>query len=89
MPRPIIPLTMPNHNTHGTAQSTSVLPLLCPQRSALVPISRFITAKGADPSQLRLLEVAAGTGRFHTFIKDNWPTLGTVCSDLSPFYLQV
>ena len=33
------------------------------------------------------IQVAAGTGRFHTFIKDNWPELPTVCSDLSPFYL--
>ncbi len=39
------------------------------------------------PSRLRLLEVAAGTGRFHTFLKDTWPELPSVVSDLSPFYL--
>ena len=27
-------------------------------------------------------------GRQHTFIKDNWPKMKTVCSDLSPFYLE-
>lgn len=57
------------------------------QRGSLVPISRFIKERGNDPSSLRLLEVAAGTGRFHTFIKDNWPQMETICSDLSPFYL--
>jgi len=39
-------------------------------------------------ADLKLLEVAAGTGRQHTFIKDNWPAMQTVVSDLSPFYLQ-
>lgn len=57
------------------------------QRMTLVPVSEWVKARGADPSQLRLLEVAAGTGRFHTFIKDAYPTMPTVCSDLSPFYL--
>jgi len=28
------------------------------------------------------------TGRQHTFLKDNWPKMKTVCSDMSPFYLQ-
>jgi hypothetical protein len=49
-----------------------VLPYVHPaaQRAALVPISRHITAHhGGNTSGLRLLEVAAGTGRFHTFIK--------------------
>jgi hypothetical protein len=36
-----------------------------------------------------LLEVACGTGRLHTFIKDNWPRMRSVATDLSPFYLQV
>jgi ubiquinone/menaquinone biosynthesis C-methylase UbiE len=57
------------------------------QRTSLVPISQFIKEKGSDPSSLKLLEVAAGTGRFHTFIKDNWPEMNSICSDLSPFYL--
>ena len=27
----------------------------------------------SDPSSVRLLEVACGTGRLHTFLKDNYP----------------
>ncbi|KAG2430118.1 hypothetical protein HXX76_010217 [Chlamydomonas incerta] len=57
------------------------------QRTSLLPIADFVRDGGAAPSELRLLEVAAGTGRFHTFIKDAYPDMRTVCSDLSPFYL--
>jgi hypothetical protein len=42
------------------------------QRTALLPIVDFVReaeAVGRSPAELRLLEVAAGTGRFHTFIK--------------------
>lgn len=55
------------------------------QRSALVPIAEFMAGK--DPSQVRVLEVACGTGRFATFLKDNYPALDLTLSDLSPFYL--
>jgi len=55
------------------------------QRAALVPLSRYLASR--DPAATSLLEVAAGTGRFHTFIKDNWPQLRTTCSELSPYYL--
>lgn len=41
-----------------------------------------------DPRNVTILEVACGTGRFHTFIKDNWPTAPSIASDLSPYYLQ-
>ena len=58
------------------------------QRASLVPISRYISNSSKPASSLRLLEVAAGTGRFHTFIKDNWPDMPSVLSDLSPFYLS-
>ncbi len=50
-------------------------------------LSLILSPSTAPPPQLRLLEVAAGTGRFHTFIKDTWPSMRTVVSDLSPFYL--
>lgn len=42
---------------------------------------------GKDASQVRALEVACGTGRFATFLKDNYPGLDLTLSDLSPFYL--
>ncbi len=55
------------------------------QRAALAPLGRYMF--GRDPAAMSLLEVAAGTGRFHTFIKDNYPAMATTCSDLSPYYL--
>ena len=39
------------------------------QRTSLVPLHEYIRDLGLDPSQLKLLEVNCGTGRFHTFIK--------------------
>jgi len=42
------------------------------QRSALVPISDYITTRGAPASSMKLLEIAGGTGRFHTFLKVRW-----------------
>lgn len=55
------------------------------QRCTLVPLHDYL--QGRDPAQLRALEVAAGTGRFATYVKDNWPTLPLTVSDLSPYYL--
>jgi hypothetical protein len=61
------------------------------QRQAFVSISEYVSLRQGikDVSEIELLEVACGTGRLHTFLKDNWPTMPTVASDLSPFYLQV
>jgi hypothetical protein len=36
---------------------------------------------------VRALEVAAGTGRFATFVKDEYAQMDLTLSDLSPFYL--
>ncbi|KAF8057919.1 Scube3 [Scenedesmus sp. PABB004] len=57
------------------------------QRTALLAISAHLARTGADPARLRLLETCCGTGRLHTFIKDNWPRMSSVAADLSPFYL--
>ena len=74
------------------------------QRHALVPISRFVqerqqqqqqqqhtssSSPHALPLPLDVLELGAGTGRFHTYLRDNLP-LGarTAALDLSPFYLE-
>lgn len=35
-----------------------------------------------------MLEVGAGTGRFATFMRDNYPYATFTVSDLSPFYLE-
>ena len=42
---------------------------------------------GRSEAGTKVLEVACGTGRFHTFLRDSFPALSTVCADLSPFYL--
>lgn len=55
------------------------------QRAALAPIGRYMAGKTAS---LQLLEVAAGTGRLHTFVKDSWPAMRTTLSELSPYYLS-
>lgn len=55
------------------------------RRQALVPI--FVHLRGRSITGSRLLDVAAGTGRFLTFVKDNWPRLDTTAVDLSHAYL--
>lgn len=55
------------------------------QRHTLVPFAKFM--EGRDEASTKVLEVACGTGRFHTFLRDSFPALQTVASDLSPFYL--
>lgn len=52
------------------------------QRQTLIPILK----SGTKPESI--LEVACGTGRFGTFMRDNFPTAKTTYSDLSPFYLE-
>lgn len=37
---------------------------------------------------LDILEVAAGTGRFATFVRDNLPRARMTVTELSPFYLD-
>jgi ubiquinone/menaquinone biosynthesis C-methylase UbiE len=55
------------------------------RRQVLVPIAEFM--KGRDQRRVSLLDVATGTGRFLTFVKDTWPRLNTTALDLSPAYL--
>ncbi|KXZ46689.1 hypothetical protein GPECTOR_41g653 [Gonium pectorale] len=73
-----------------TAEALSLGRTDAMRRTGLLPIADFMReaeAQGRPASSLRLLELAAGTGRFHTFIKDAYPDLPSVVSDLSPFYL--
>ena len=55
------------------------------RRQALVPI--FEHLKDRAQAGCHLLDVAAGTGRFLTFVKDNWPRLDVTALDLSHAYL--
>mmetsp|Transcript_8605 Transcript_8605/g.23334 ORF Transcript_8605/g.23334 Transcript_8605/m.23334 type:complete len:511 (-) Transcript_8605:150-1682(-) len=56
------------------------------QRTTLLLMEEAL--RGKDPSQVAALEVACGTGRFATFVKDAYPTMDLTLTDLSPFYLQ-
>lgn len=58
------------------------------QRLTLCALSSFFKTRDMRPGQAPLvIEVAAGTGRFSTFVRDNWPGANLVITDLSPFYL--
>ena len=60
------------------------------QRTSLPPIvQQKAKNRSKDSPPMKVLEVACGTGRFMTFIRDNLP-LDTECVavDLSPFYLE-
>merc|ERR1719160_2264020 len=55
------------------------------QRLSLLPLRDMAASNNGAP---RILEVACGTGRFATFIRDNHPTANVTLVDLSPFYLE-
>ena len=59
------------------------------QRTALPEIVQLARKQQSNDQPLRILEVACGTGRFLTFLRDNLPTDAQVTGvDLSPFYLE-
>eukprot|EP00747_Dinoflagellata_sp_TGD_P022277 gnl/TRDRNA2_/TRDRNA2_129011_c0_seq1.p1 gnl/TRDRNA2_/TRDRNA2_129011_c0~~gnl/TRDRNA2_/TRDRNA2_129011_c0_seq1.p1 ORF type:complete len:318 (-),score=51.50 gnl/TRDRNA2_/TRDRNA2_129011_c0_seq1:39-992(-) len=55
------------------------------QRLSLLPLRDVAAHREGAP---RILEVACGTGRFATFIRDNHPRAELTLVDLSPFYLE-
>jgi ubiquinone/menaquinone biosynthesis C-methylase UbiE len=55
------------------------------RRQALVPLAEVMRTRRA--AETRLIDVASGTGRFLTFVKDNYPRLPVTALDLSPDYL--
>jgi ubiquinone/menaquinone biosynthesis C-methylase UbiE len=55
------------------------------RRQALVPIHHFLSRRRI--AQCRLIDIACGTGRFLTFVKDNYPRLAVTALDISPYYL--
>jgi ubiquinone/menaquinone biosynthesis C-methylase UbiE len=55
------------------------------RRMALVPLAEYMRPRRA--AETRLIDIASGTGRFLTFVKDNWPRLNVTALDLSPDYL--
>lgn len=55
------------------------------RRQTLVPLHHFLD--GRRSADTRLVDLACGTGRFLTFVKDNYPRLEITALDLSPAYL--
>lgn len=61
------------------------------QRLTLVALSEFLGRPGevtGAEQAMHVVELGTGTGRFATFVRDNWPDAEYLLSDLSPFYLQ-
>ena len=58
------------------------------QRQTLVPLVKHLRTMEEPEGGFRLMELACGTGRFATFIRDNYPKMHISAVDLSPFYLQ-
>jgi len=56
------------------------------RRQALVPLAEAL--QGRDQRTVQALELACGTGRFLTFVCDNYPRLNVTAVDLSPNYLS-
>ncbi len=56
------------------------------RRQALVPIAHFLAGRSAEG--VHLVDVASGTGRFLSFLKDTHPLLGVTAVDLSRPYLD-
>jgi ubiquinone/menaquinone biosynthesis C-methylase UbiE len=55
------------------------------RRQALVPIHEFLRERRIV--DCRLIDIACGTGRFLTFVKDNYPRLAVTALDVSPYYV--
>ena len=56
------------------------------RRQALVPLNDSM--RGRRVAETRLIDVGCGTGRFLTFVKDNYPRLPVTALDLSEAYLE-
>ena len=54
------------------------------QRQTIIPLCKHFDMKAPT----NLLEVACGTGRLSTFVRDHFPSTDVTLTDLSPFYLE-
>ena len=57
------------------------------RRQILPSMAQFFNDKQARGEKVAHLDVATGTGRFLSFVLQNYPDLEATCLDLSPFYL--
>lgn len=58
------------------------------QRMTLVPIHFWNQSQVKKQSDMKVLEVGGGSGRFMTFFRDNYPEMNATLLDLSPFFLE-
>eukprot|EP00929_Paragymnodinium_shiwhaense_P101891 TRINITY_DN65089_c0_g1_i1.p1 TRINITY_DN65089_c0_g1~~TRINITY_DN65089_c0_g1_i1.p1 ORF type:complete len:541 (-),score=147.75 TRINITY_DN65089_c0_g1_i1:67-1689(-) len=59
------------------------------QRSTIPHIAQYLRENpDKQVEDVQLLEMACGTGRLMTYIRDNWPDMKVVANDLSPYYLE-
>jgi len=61
------------------------------RRQLLPSMGQFFSSSsdGADGIKgVKHLDIATGTGRFLSFVMDNWPGITATALDLSPFYLK-
>jgi ubiquinone/menaquinone biosynthesis C-methylase UbiE len=56
----------------------------CMQRQTIVPMTAWFQHHAPES----ILEVACGTGRLSTFVREQFPTARITLTDLSPFYLE-
>ena len=56
------------------------------RRQCLVPLAAYL--RGKDQRRLRLLDVGCGTGRFLRFVREAFPRLDAMGTDLSAAYLD-
>lgn len=58
------------------------------QRQIFVPIHFWKKTYDKAEEDMKVLEVAGGTGRVMTFFRDNYPKMDATFLELSPFYLE-
>lgn len=58
------------------------------QRLTLTPVHFWLKNQLKNDSDMKVLEVGGGTGRYMTFFRDNYPKMDTTLLDLSPFFLE-
>jgi ubiquinone/menaquinone biosynthesis C-methylase UbiE len=56
------------------------------QRQTVLPLTKHFQSSSSPPRNM--LEVACGTGRFSTFVRDQFSTADVTLIDLSPYYLD-
>ena len=57
------------------------------ERMTMIPVFYWLKDNHKHWINIKVLEVGAGTGRFMTFFRDNYPHMDATALDLNPFFL--